>query len=135
MSMRAGKRTIAMIKIGKKFLKPHFCPDCHKLILLVRNIKSLRCPTCHKRYRRHRGDENAVTRSRRRYNNSAYRRARANALEKQGYCALCGATKNLTCHHAVDVKTGEWKGRHLTVLCSSCHEAWEKYVNKTRKRP
>lgn len=123
-----------MIRVGRKFLRPHFCPVCHRLVLLTRHLDSRRCPTCHKRVRRHAKRENSVKRSRRKYNTDSYRKKANQALTTRGYCALCGSTKNLTCHHAVDVKTGEWVGKHLTVLCERCHEAWEQKVNIIRSR-
>ena len=29
-------------------------------------------------------------------------------------------------------RTGEWQGRHVTVLCDGCHQAWEAKVNRIR---
>lgn len=121
-----------MIRVGRKFLKPHFCPDCHRFIVLVKHPQSKRCVTCRNRRRRKSSSENSTKRSRRKYNNDTYRRAAQKALSTQGYCALCGCTHNLTCHHTVNIRSGEWQGKHLTVLCERCHLLWEQKVNIVR---
>lgn len=123
-----------MIKFRKKYLKLHLCPECHKVVVWVRHPKSQRCSTCHKRYRRHAEEDNAVKRARRKYNNSSYQTQRRHALNEHGYCALCGSTNHLTCHHTVNTRTGEWQGKHLTVLCENCHQIWETKVNILRSK-
>lgn len=121
-----------MIRMGRKFIKPHLCPDCHRLALLVKHPSSKRCTCCHKRYRRHSMTDSSVKRCRRKYNNASYRRRQRNALDQQGYCALCGNTQHLSCHHTLNIRSGEWSGKHLTVLCERCHRIWETKVNKIR---
>lgn len=118
-----------MIRIGKKFLYPHLCPRCHKLVILIRHPMQRCCPACQKHYHRKRA---GAKRQAKKYNNGTYRRGRAQALRNQPYCALCGSTEHLTCHHTVNVRNGEWQGQHLTVLCSDCHQIWETKVNKLR---
>lgn len=114
-----------LLKIGKKFLKPHRCPGCHKFMWLVRFPVAMSCPACQKRHRRQ-----TVGRSKK--YNTTYRRRARRAKKTQPYCALCGSTEHLTCHHTVNVITKEWQGEHLTVLCERCHSLWETKVNKLR---
>ncbi len=116
-----------MVKAFGKYFCPHFCPDCGKLMLFVRHPFSRRCSACHNKYRRKSG-----RRSKRSYSNSYYRRNKSKLMEAHHFCALCGSEKNLTCHHCVDVKSGEWAGKHLTILCNRCHQLWEAKVNKER---
>lgn len=123
-----------MLKIGRKFINPHFCPDCHKLVIVIQHPSSKRCSCCHRRHRRHSPNDNSTKRSRRKYNSNAYHQQANAELDRHGWCALCGSTKNLTCHHAVQIRTGEWKGKHLTVLCNSCHQIWETKVNILRSK-
>lgn len=118
-----------MLRVGKKFLKPHFCPECGELVILVRHPLSQRCPKCQQRYHRKKQSHKA---QQRKYNTGDYRRRKAATLRNHPYCALCGSTHDLTCHHAVRVKSGEWKGQHLTVLRAECHRIWETKVNKIR---
>lgn len=118
-----------MIRIGRKFLKPHLCPQCGAPVVLVRHPKANACKRCAaKAHRKSAGHK----KQQQKYNSGAYRRARSKALANQPYCALCGGTEHLTCHHTVKVKSGEQQGKHLTVLCTSCHELWETKVNKIR---
>lgn len=120
-----------MLKIKRKYLKPHRCPDCHKLVILVRYPNSQRCSACHKRHKRQTHPSPSMLRSNK-YYNKKYKAMARRELEAHHFCALCGATKNLTCHHCVDVKTRQWRGQHLTVLCERCHQLWETKVNIVR---
>lgn len=118
-----------MIRIGKKFLKPHLCPYCGRVVMLVRHPESELCRRC--RNKAHRKTL-AHKQQQKKYNNQHYRRRRKQAIVNHPYCALCGRDKCLTCHHTVNVRTGEYQGKHLTVLCMSCHRLWEQKVNKIR---
>lgn len=118
-----------LLKIGRKYLKPHFCPDCGKFSWLVRYPVQRRCSACHNRHRRQKQKEQPKDANR---YDTKYRRRAKKIKALHHYCALCGSTKNLTCHHCVDVNTKEWKGKHLTVLCDSCHRLWEMKVNTIR---
>lgn len=118
-----------VIRIGKKFFKPHLCPDCGRLVVLVRHPKAVHCPKCrNKKHHKSAGHR----KQQKKYNNSTYRRKRKTAMTDHPYCALCGRSDHLTCHHAVNVRTGEWAGKHVTVLCEKCHGLWETKVNKIR---
>lgn len=121
-----------VVRIRKHlYLKPRHCPDCGKICLFCRCYKAERCGDCHKRKR------DRVRRRLRRYvarhadnykYDKSYWRRRRRILKEHPYCALCGATENLTTHH---VGGGD---EHLTVLCDECHQAYEKYNNKRKDK-
>lgn len=112
------------------FLKPRRCPQCHKLCLFARAPKAKCCPKCHKEQRKI--SRRANRRFKRRegtYKYSAkYHTMRKKLLAAQAYCSLCGTTENLTIHH---VGGGS---DHYTVLCESCHQAYERYNHKRKAK-
>ena len=113
---------------GGCFLKPRRCPQCHKICLFARAPKAKCCPKCHKEQRRM--SRLAERRRKRRegiYKYTAqYHRIRKNMIAEQPYCSLCGDTENLTVHH---VGGGR---EHYTVLCDSCHQAYERFNHKRK---
>lgn len=116
-------------RIGRgRFIKPRICPDCHHITLLASHPKANRCIKCHQK--KHRREQRHNTRFN--YRKRAWIRRKSDAIAESGWCALCGSTEHLTVHHAVDVMTGEWQGRHVTVLCDGCHQKWETKVNRIR---
>lgn len=117
-----------LLKVGRKFFKPHLCPDCGALVMLVRHPAAMRCKKCRNKLHR---KSSSHKKQQRKYG-TAYQRRQKKMLRQQSYCALCGSTKHLTCHHTVSVRTGEWKGKHLTVLCDRCHRLWEMRVSTIR---
>lgn len=132
------KKRRIMLQIGrKKFFSPHLCPDCGKLMVIIKNPCCTRCIKCQRKFcKKHPSDKSIIRmkQHRKKYNKKSYKFAKKLALTNQGYCALCGGIEDLTAHHTCNVKTGEWQGKHLTILCSQCHRIWEKKVNVLRNR-
>ncbi len=113
-----------MIKYGKsRYFAPHHCPDCGCRLWTTRHPKSKRCRRCHRRHERN--DLGKKNRRWRFSHENGYRQVRERIV-RRGYCQLCGATENLTCHHV-----GGEKGRY-TCLCVSCHQAYERYAFKKK---
>lgn len=103
-----------IVKIAKhKFLKPHFCPDCGKLVLIVRHPKSVHCNKCHKKNNRKNNKINRKARLKHHYHGNY------GWTKRVGFCALCGSREHLTAHH---VGGGAYA---LTCLCDECHQAYE----------
>ena len=58
------------------------------------------------------------------YRSTAWRHARTQALERDGYlCRRCKAAEDLTVHHIVEISPGmdPYEVENLEVLCRSCH--------------
>lgn len=123
------------VRVGrKKYFSPHLCPDCGKLIIIIKHPCCSRCTRCQRHFLQRVGADNALKRTRRKYRRASYKTAKKKAITNQGYCALCGGIESLTTHHTCNVKTGKWQGGHLTVLCDKCHKIWETKVNILRKK-
>lgn len=82
---------IIRVKKGK-ILKPRFCVDCGKFVIIARHPLQERCKTC--KNRKH----NKLRGHGKKYR-SGYWRKRKKLLERIPYCQLCGTGENLTAHH------------------------------------
>ena len=109
-----------MIKIKLKrklWFYPHRCPDCGKVLVFTRHYDQVRCRKCGKKQqRRNKAARLGVSLNKMKkqrwshYGQSKYTSIRKECLEI-GYCQLCGATENLTCHHVGG-------GRNITHACA-----------------
>ena len=125
-----------IVRVNRRtYIKPRRCPECGKICIFARSYLSIHCNTC-SRVLRHRRKRKAQRLENKRQGLSArgkygakYQRARKKLLETHPYCSLCGANECLTVHHVGGGNSNE----KLTVLCDSCHQAYEKY-NERKER-
>jgi len=104
----------------------HACVDCGRRFTRRRRGQ-LRCEIC----------DEPVARARASYSSPAHRKARRDAIERDGNaCAWCGSTDLLTMHH-LERKADGGSDEHTLLLCGSDHssyEAAERYDNDTPLR-
>lgn len=117
-----------IIRVRKRlFIKPRFCSDCGRFCVFGESNLSTRCHECHKKHCRARKRD--TRRKKRQTGQYLYTKRYASRKKKviadHPYCALCGTTENLTCHHVGG-------GNNLTVLCDECHQAYEAWNNRKR---
>lgn len=88
-----------VIKIKRGlFLKPRRCPDCGKVQIFVSAPLGERCKKCHNRNRRNKNRQRYRQDGTYKYGNR-WQRVRKRVIRERPYCALCGATEELTVHH------------------------------------
>ena len=121
------------VRIKKKlFIKPRICPECGRFAIFGTWWTSQRCHKCHEvRKRKKKTARNHLKRKLNRKQHgfkygSAYQSARKRTINAHPYCALCGATDNLTTHHV----GGGDDIHNMTVLCDECHQAYERWHKK-----
>lgn len=124
-----------VIRIKRKlYFKPRLCPDCGKPCLFCKHYLAQRCKKCHEVHckKRHNRKGHLKRRALQKLGKTKYTkryfRIRKHLLKEHPFCSLCGSETQLTVHH---VGGG---CEHYTVLCDTCHQAYERWNNKRKAK-